>query len=179
MNATWPGLPCPPPGMLQAWPLWVSGGATLLPASLTPEWKGHGWLAVARSQERASSGAASISKLLCFSRPVRCPSAVGRTCRPPEPSFLSTLSVFPSISPSPSVSLSLSVALASSWREAGTGHSSEGCGNEQSSSALVMSRRENSSRELMRPPRTKEATTSRGQRGGAQRSRPRRTARPQ
>lgn len=57
------------------------------------------------------------------------------------------------------------------------GHSSEGCGNEsaatheESSSALVMRRKENSSRELMRPPRTKEAT-SRGQRGGAQLSCP-------
>lgn len=92
---------------------------------------------------------------------------------------LHTLCFPPSLHLHLSLSLSLSVALASSWREAGTGHSSEGCGNEQSSSALVMSRRENSSRELMRPPRTKEATTSRGQRGGAQRSRPRRTARPQ
>ena len=103
------------------------------------------------------------------------PSAAGLTYGLPEPSLLSTLSVSISIS----LPLSLSVAVTSSWREAGTGHSSEGCGSKESSSALVTRSRDNSSRELMRPPRTKEATTSRGQRGGAQQSRPRRTARPQ
>lgn len=103
------------------------------------------------------------------------PSGAGLTYGLPEPSLLTTLSLFLS----PCLSLSLSVAVTSSWREAGTGHSSEGCGSKESSSALVTRSRDNSSRELMRPPRTKEATTSRGRRGGAQRSRPRRTARPQ
>lgn len=126
-----------------------------------------------KSQCRATSTA----RLLCFSLPANCPSASGLTSRPPEPpSSPHSLSVFLSVflSPAPSLPLGFSGFFLERSRP---GHSSEGCGNEsaapheESSSALVMRRKENSPRELMRPPRTKEAT-SRGQRGGAQLSRP-------
>lgn len=167
-------LPCPPPGIPRARPFRVSGrgGAGRHVPSRNFRVEGDvddRWWAGAREEpvlglHLLPNSSASLS-----------PSAAGRTYGLPEPSLLSTLSVPISIS----LPLSLSVAVTSSWRETGTGHSSEGCGSEESSSALVTRSRDNSSRELMRPPRTKEATTSRGQRGGAQQSRPRRTARPQ
>lgn len=131
---------------------------------------------VGGSQERANAGAMSIAHLLCFSLPANCPSAISLTSQPPEPSFLSIFSLCFSVflSPAPPLPPGFSGFFLERSRP---GHSSEGCGNEsaapheESSSALVMRRKENSSRELMRPPRTKEAT-SRGQRGGAQLSRP-------
>lgn len=133
-----------------------------------------------RSQKGANARATSICKPLCFSLPLNCLSALGLPCQPPEPSFFSTFSLRVSLSFWLPLPLSLFLQL-SLGEEQDPGHSSEGRGNEraapheESSSALVIRRKENSSRELMRPPRTKEAT-SRGQGGGAQLSRPRRTA---